>query len=64
MKQIAYQAPVIKTLTMDFLMAATSGNGVTGVFEDDDKVGEGGIDDTGSLDPAAKTFGNRSVWDD
>lgn len=41
-----------------------SGNGVTGVFEDDDKVNEGGIDDDGSLDPAAKDFSNRSVWDD
>ena len=65
MKKIEYQTPVIKTLTMEHLMQNTgSGNGVTGVFEDDDKVNEGGIDDDGSLDPAAKDFSNRSVWDD
>jgi hypothetical protein len=62
MKKIAYQTPVIKTLTMEFLMQAASGNGVTGTGAVE--IGEGGIDEEGNLDPAAKDFGNRSVWDD
>ncbi len=62
MKKIAYQAPVIKTLTMEFLMAAASGT--TGRIDDTPTIGTGGSDDEGTMDPEAKNFGNRSVWDD
>jgi hypothetical protein len=65
MKKIEYQAPVIKTLTMEFLMAATSGgNGVTGEIDMNPTFGEGGIDEDGTVDPDAKSFDNRGVWDD
>ena len=61
MKKIEYQAPVIKTLTMEFLMAAASG--VTGTGDVD--LGYGGIDNTeDGMDADAKAFDNRSVWDD
>ena len=60
MKKIEYQAPVIKTLTMEFLMAAASG--VTGTGDVD--LGYGGVDENGELEGDAKAFGNRSVWDD
>lgn len=43
-------------------MQDASGNGVTGTVDGNSEVGAGGIDDDGSLDPAAKY--NRSVWDD
>ena len=59
MKKIAYQAPVIKTLTMEFLMAAASG-----VSAPEQGIGYGGVDETGEKDPDAKVFDNRSVWDD
>ena len=62
MKKIAYQAPVIKTLTMEYLMQVASGNGVTGTG--DAEIGSGGIDEGGTMDPDAKVFDNRSVWDD
>jgi hypothetical protein len=62
MKKIAYQTPVIKTLTMEYLMQAASGNGVTGTG--DAVIGSGGYDETGEKDPDAKVFDNRSVWDD
>ena len=62
MKKIAYQAPVIKTLTMEYLMQAASGNGVTGTGAAE--LGSGGIDEDGTIDPDAKAFGNSSVWDD
>ncbi len=64
MKKIAYQTPVIKTLTMEYLMQTASGNGVTGAVDDTSEIGAGGIDETGEKDPDAKIFGNRSVWDD
>ena len=63
MKKIAYQTPVIKTLTSEFIMnGGSTGNGVTGTG--DAQLSDGGIDEEGNLDPAAKDFGNRSVWDD
>ena len=62
MKKTAYQTPVIKTLTMEYLMQAASGNGVTGTGSAE--IGAGGYDETGEKDPDAKAFGNRSVWDD
>ncbi|MBR5697581.1 MAG: hypothetical protein IKX44_03020 [Prevotella sp.] len=65
MKKIAYQTPVIKTLTMEFLMqSASGGSGATGEMNGETIIGDGGIDDDGSLDPDAKIFGTHSVWDD
>lgn len=61
MKKIEYQAPVIKTLTSEFIMQGAS-QGVHGDGAGVD-AGYGGIDD-GTQDPEAKAFGNRSVWDD
>ena len=63
MKKIAYQAPVIKTLTSEFIMQDASqrvhGDGA-GV-----DAGYGCIDPgDGSVEPEAKAFDNRSVWDD
>lgn len=60
MKKIAYQTPVIKTLTMECLMAA--GSGVTGTGDVD--LSYGGVDEKGELEGDAKAFGNHSVWDD
>ena len=59
MKKIAYQAPVIKTLTMEYLMQAAS----DAVTAPDQGINYGGVDD-GTNDPEAKGFGHRSVWDD
>lgn len=65
MKKIEYQTPVIKTLTMECLMQDASGNnGVSGTVDGTPSIGEGGIDEGGTMDPDAKVFGNRSVWDD
>ena len=61
MKKIAYQTPVIKTLTMEYLMQDAS-NGVTAPGQG---IGYGGVDNTDEgMDAEAKAFGNRSVWDD
>ena len=60
MKKIAYQTPVIKTLTMECLMQSAS----DGVSAPDQGIGYGGVDETGDKDPDAKAFDNRSVWDD
>ena len=63
MKKIAYQTPVIKTLTMEYLMQGASvNNGVTGTVDGESAIGSGGVDEDGTMDPAAKF--NRSVWDD
>ena len=62
MKKIDYQTPVIKTLTMECLMQDASGNGITGTG--DAELGSGGTDEGGTMDPDAKTFGHRSVWED
>ena len=64
MKKIAYQTPVIKTLTSEVIMqGGSTGNGVTGTGAAE--LGSGGIDNTEEgMDADAKTFGNRSVWDD
>ena len=60
MKKIAYQAPVIKTLTMEFLMQSAS----DGVSASEQGIDYGGVDD-GTHDPDAKDgFKNHSVWDD
>lgn len=58
MKKIAYQAPVIKTLTMEFLMQSASGT--TGRIDDEPVIGSGGTDEDGTVEPEAKGF---SVWD-
>ena len=58
MKKIAYQAPVIKTLTMEFLMQSASGT--TGRIDDQPAIGSGGTDEDGTVEPEAKSF---SVWD-
>ncbi len=59
MKKIAYQTPVIKTLTMEFLMQSGS------VTAPGQGIGYGGEDPgDGTVDPEAKVFDNRSVWDD
>ena len=62
MKKIEYQTPVIKTLTMECLMQDASGT--TGRIDDEPVIGSGGSDDDGTMDPEAKGFGSRSVWDD
>ena len=63
MKKIAYQKPVIKTLTSEVIMQGASQR-VHGEGADVD-AGYGGIDPgDGTVDPEAKAFGNRSVWDD
>ncbi len=63
MKKIEYQTPVIKTLTMEYLMQAASGNGITGTGAAE--LGSGGIDNSeDGMDADAKAFGNHSVWDD
>jgi hypothetical protein len=65
MKKIAYQTPVIKTLTSEVIMqGGSTGNGVTGAVDDTSEIGAGGIDETGEKNPDAKIFGNSSVWDD
>ena len=43
-------------------MQDASGN--TGRIDDEPVIGSGGSDDDGTMDPEAKNFGNRSVWDD
>lgn len=63
MKKIAYQTPVIKTLTMEFLLQGGSQTGTGGYIDGNKEIGFGGEDD-GSHDPGAKDFGHRSVWDD
>ncbi len=63
MKKIDYQAPVIKTLTMDILMQSASQTGTGGYVDGNKDMGYDGVDD-GSHDPEAKGFGSRSVWDD
>jgi len=62
MKKIAYQTPEVKVkaLFMDQLMAGS----VTGSIDGGDGPGNGGVDDDGTLDPAAKGFDTHSVWDD
>lgn len=62
MKKIAYHTPVIKTLTMEFLMQSASG--AQGTVDGNPAIGSGGTDTDGTLDPDAKVFDNRSVWDD
>jgi len=62
MKKIAYQTPVIKTLTMEFLMQSASDK-IQGSGAGTDDITYGGIDNDG-MEGDAKSFGNRSVWDD
>ena len=62
MKKIEYQAPVIKTLTMEFLMQSASDQ-IQGSGAGTDDITYGGIDNDG-MEGDAKSFGNRSVWDD
>lgn len=63
MKKIAYQAPVIKTLTMEFLLQGGSQTGTGGYIDGNKELGYEGVDD-GTHDPEAKAFDNHSVWDD
>ncbi len=63
MKKIAYQTPVIKTLTTEVIMQGASNTGTGGYVDGNKDMGYDGIDD-GTHDPDAKIFGNRSVWDD
>ena len=46
------------------MQSASGGNGVTGEIDNTPTFGEGGTDIDGTVDPDAKAFGNRSVWDD
>ena len=63
MKKITYQIPEVKvkTLFMEQLMA---GGSVTGDVDGAGGPSFGGVDEDGTLDPAAKTFEHHSVWDD
>ena len=63
MKKIAYQTPEVKVkaLFMDQLMAGS----VIGSIDGGDGPGYGGVDENGTIDPAAKDgFKSHSVWDD
>ena len=60
-----YIEPLVKVLSdydMD-LMQDTS-PGVTGTVDNNDEIGNGGVDEDGELDPDAKWYNNNSVWDE
>ena len=59
MKKIAYQIPVIKTLTMECLMQSAS----DGVSAPGQGIGYGGVGD-GEGDAKEDGLKPRSVWDD
>jgi len=63
MKKIAYQTPEVKVKAL-FMESLMQGSGVTGRIDDNPTFGSGGSDNDGTMDPEAKNFSGRSVWDD
>ncbi len=63
MKKIVYQIPEVKVKAL-YLEQLMAGGSVTGDVDGGGGPGYGEVDDDGTMDPNAKTFGNRSVWDD
>ena len=60
-----YIEPLVKMLTdYDAELMQTASPGVTGTVDGNPEIGNGGVDEDGSMDPDAKPVHFQSVWDE
>lgn len=60
-----YIEPLVKVLTdYDVELMQAASPGVTGTVNGDVQIGNGGVDEDGSMDPDAKPYHFQSVWDE